>query len=238
MKSTNMTRRNVIGALAACGLMAGARRPVLAQATAAAGPGPILMENDRVRVYGVLAKPGQAVFGARSANPPPRLAVFMRDGKVKLARNGEVWKVTAYKLGDLVWDASNVTLAENADSQDISVYLVEPKGKPVAGEANSNWKPTSPQVGGRIVYENDYLRVIEHAARPRMGVCGEGMHTHIDHLTVQLNDARVRIMKPDHEPVIVEPKAGRVFWDPGGPHAVQNVGNRTSRAFLIEIKTG
>jgi hypothetical protein len=218
--------------------MAGVRPRALAQATAAGGPGPLLMENDRVRVYGVVVKPGQSVFGAQSGKQPPRLAVFMQDGKVNLARNGEAAKVAAYKIGDFVWDAGDVTLADNAGSKDISMYLVEPKGRPVAGEANPNWKPTSPQVGGRIVYENDYLRVIEHAARPRMGVCGEGMHTHIDHLTIGLTSSRVRIMKPDHEPVIVETRAGDVFWDPSGPHAIQNVGSRSARAFLIEIKTG
>jgi hypothetical protein len=195
------------------------------------------MENDRVRVYGVIAKPGQGVLGARSANQPTRLAVFMQDAKVKLARNGETAKVTAYKAGDPLWDAGDITLADNMESKDVSVYLVEPKGKPAAGEANPNWKPTSLQVGGRIVYENDYVRVIEHAARPHMGVCGEGMHTHIDHLTIGLTSGRVRIMKPDREPVIVETKAGRVFWDPSGPHAIQNIGSRNARALLIEIKT-
>jgi hypothetical protein len=44
-------------------------------------------------------------------------------------------------------------------------------------------------------------------------------------------------MQPDKEPVIREVKAGAVFWDDSGPHAIQNLGSRSTRAFLIEIKT-
>ena len=237
MKPTNITRRHATGALVACALMTGLRARALAQATATGSPGPVLLENDRVRVYRVDAKPGQAVFGARSADQRPRLAVFMQDGKVTVARNDAAPKVAAYKVGDFVWDAGDVTLADNADSKEMLVYLVEPKGKPTAGKANPNWQPTSPQVGGRIVFENDYVRVIEHASRPRMGVCGEGMHAHFDHLTIGLTPGRVRIMKPDQEPMIREAKAGDVFWDPSGPHAIQNLGSRNMRSYLVEIKT-
>jgi hypothetical protein len=28
-----------------------------------------------------------------------------------------------------------------------------------------------------------------------------------------------------------------VFWDPSGPHAIQNLGSRSMRSFLIEMKT-
>ena len=233
MKSTNIARRNVLGALAACGLIAGVRAPAMAQGAAGGAPGPVLVENDRVRVYGVVAKPGQKVLGG--SDHPPRLAVFMADGKVKFS--GAAPKVVSQKLGDLVWDAGDVVLAENTGAKDVSVYLVEPKGKPVPGGVNPNWKPTAPAVGGKVLYENEYVRVIEHAARPRMGVCGEGMHSHLDHLTIGLADGRIRVTKPDKQPVIVEAKAGDVFWDPSGPHAIQNVGSRNTRAFLIEIKT-
>jgi hypothetical protein len=223
--------------LAACGLIAGVRTPAMAQGAAAGAPGPVLVENDRVRVYGVVAKPGQSVLGTRAPGDPARLAVFMRDGKVKLSRGGEGPKVVAYKLGDMVWDTGDMTLAENVDGKELSVYLVEPKGKPVTGSANPHWKPTKPEVGGKILYENDYVRVIEHASRPRMGVCGEGMHSHLDHLTIGLTDGRIKITKPGKEPMIKEAKAGDVFWDPSGPHAILNVGSRNTRALLIEIKT-
>jgi hypothetical protein len=237
MRNARIARRHVLQSLAACALVSGTRASALVQVNAAAAPGPMLMENARVRVYGVRAKPGEAAFGVRSSSQPPRLAIFMQEAKVTLARYGDAPKITPFKVGDLVWDAGDVTRVDNAGSKDLSVYLVEPKGTPAAGSNNPHWQPTSPQAGGRIVYENDYVRVVEHAARPRMGVCGEGMHSHIDHVTVSLASGRLRITKPNEQPVIVEAKAGDVLWDPSGLHAVQNLGTRDSRALLIEIKT-
>lgn len=90
--------------------------------------------------------------------------------------------------------------------------------------------------GGRTVFENDKLRVIEHFARPRMGVCGTGMHSHPPHLTVCLTDVRARVTLPGKEPFIAENKVGDVFWDLGGPHVVENVGDRDSKSYIIELK--
>jgi hypothetical protein len=233
MKTTNIARRNVLGALAACGLIAGVRAPAMAHDVLAGAAGPVLVENDRVRVYGVVAMPGQKVLSG--SEHPPRLVVFMAEGKVKFF--GAAPRVVSQKVGDLVWDAGDVAVAENIGARNVAVYLVEPKGKPAAGGSNPNWKSTTPAAGGKIVYENEYVRVIEHASRPRMGVCGEGMHSHLDHLTISLTDGRLKITKPDKEPMILDAKAGDVIWDPSGPHAIQNLGSRNTRAFLIEIKT-
>lgn len=79
--------------------------------------------------------------------------------------------------------------------------------------------------------------MIEHASRPRVGVCGDGMHSHLDHLTIVLTDGRVKVTKPGKEPVIRESKAGTAFWGPSGPHAILNVGSRNMRGLLIEIKS-
>ena len=91
-------------------------------------------------------------------------------------------------------------------------------------------------LGGKIVFENEKARVIEHFARPRLGVRGAGMHTHPPHLTVFLTDAMLRAVRPGREPVIVEKKAGDVVWDPGGTHAVENIGSRDTEVYLVEPK--
>lgn len=90
--------------------------------------------------------------------------------------------------------------------------------------------------GGKIVFENDKVRVIEHLGRPRLGVCGTGLHSHPPHLTIALTDVKARVTVQGKEPFIAEDKAGAAFWDPGGPHIVENVGNRDSRVYLVEIK--
>lgn len=241
MHATKATRRDVLSAFAA--LFAGTLLPTSrahAQGTGVAAPFPVLVDNDKVRVYAVHATPGQSVLGAGLPAGTPRLAVFMSDAKVKLTQGGAVPKRANYKEGDMVWDAGHGISAENAGNGEASVYLVEPKGKIVAAAKHpdgAKGEPSSTDLGGKVLFENDSVRVIEHSARPRMGVCGEGMHTHPDHLTIVVRGGRIKITKPGAEPVIRDAPTGRVFWDPSGPHAIQNLGSRNTRSFLIEIKT-
>jgi len=90
-------------------------------------------------------------------------------------------------------------------------------------------------VGGKVILENDKVRVIAHQSRPRMGVCGTGLHSHPPHLTIVLTDTKAKVTLPGKDPFMVEQKAGDVFWDPGGPHAVENLGSRESKVYLVEI---
>jgi hypothetical protein len=232
MKATTATttRRNLLATIAAmaAGWVTGGVR---AQGSAGNALESVVFENEKVRVYRVTTKAGPGVFGSEGGTHPPRLAVFMTDGKVKAAA-----KTTDYKQGDMLWDPGDSRAAENVGKREIVVYLVEPKRAAPAAKDNA-WKASPVVAGGRILLENDVVRVIEHSARPRMGVCGEGMHTHPEHLTIDLTGGKIKIMKPEAEPVIREARPGAVFWDKSGPHAIQNLGSRTSRTFLIEIKT-
>ena len=97
--------------------------------------------------------------------------------------------------------------------------------------------PSTVNAGGRIVFENEKVRVIEHLAKPKLGVCGTGMHSHPPHLTICLTAIKAKITLPGKEPFIAENKAGDVFWDPGGPHVVENVGARDSKAYIVELKS-
>lgn len=87
----------------------------------------------------------------------------------------------------------------------------------------------------RVVLDNPRVRVIEYTARPGMGVCGVGMHSHPDHVTVLLTPARVRVT---HNGVVkmVELKAGDVFWEPAVTHEVENLGGGDVRSLIIELK--
>ena len=90
--------------------------------------------------------------------------------------------------------------------------------------------------GGKVVFENDKVRVIEHVAKPRLGVCGAGLHSHPPHLTVFLTDATAKVTRAGEAPFVAENKAGDGVWDPGGAHAVENLGSRSTRVFLVELK--
>jgi hypothetical protein len=97
-------------------------------------------------------------------------------------------------------------------------------------------RDTADTAGGKVVFENDKLRVISHSGRPRAGVCGTGLHSHPPHLTLALTDVKAKVTLPGKEPFIDEQKAGAAFWDPGGPHVVENLGARDSKVYLIELK--
>jgi hypothetical protein len=90
--------------------------------------------------------------------------------------------------------------------------------------------------GGKVIFENDKIRVIEHVGKSRLGVCGTGYHTHPPHLTIAVTDIKAKVTLQGKEPFIAENKAGDVFWDPGGYHTVENVGSRDARSYLIEVK--
>lgn len=90
----------------------------------------------------------------------------------------------------------------------------------------------------RVAFENDKLRVLEYNARPGMGVCGEGMHSHPAHLSIALSAGKVRIKAPDGKVTFGEGKLGDMFWSEAETHEVENISGRNSRALLIELKPG
>jgi quercetin dioxygenase-like cupin family protein len=90
--------------------------------------------------------------------------------------------------------------------------------------------------GYRVLVENEQVRVLEYIGKPRLGVCGQGMHSHPDHVTVVMTDAKAKVTLPDGKSFVAENKAGDVFFEPAGTHAVENVGGRDVRSLLVELK--
>jgi beta-alanine degradation protein BauB len=88
----------------------------------------------------------------------------------------------------------------------------------------------------KVVLENDKLRALEYRARPGMGVCGQGMHSHPAHLTVVLYDGKFRHKTPEGKVTEGNSKVGDVFWSEAETHEVENLSGRNSRALLIELK--
>lgn len=89
----------------------------------------------------------------------------------------------------------------------------------------------------KVVLENDRLRVLEYVSRPGLAVCGSGMHTHPEHLTVVLTPGKVRIRTPDGKVTTTpETPAGLVFWSEAETHEVENVSGREMRSLIVELK--
>jgi quercetin dioxygenase-like cupin family protein len=88
----------------------------------------------------------------------------------------------------------------------------------------------------RVVLENDKVRVLEYTARPGLGVCGVGRHSHPDHVAVALTPAKVKVTPENGKTFVADLKAGSAFWEPAETHMAENIGGSGSRCLLIEIK--
>jgi hypothetical protein len=89
----------------------------------------------------------------------------------------------------------------------------------------------------RVVLENDKLRVLEFVGRPGMGICGEGMHSHPERLSIVMNGYQARTTRPGAPGRVQERKDGEVFWREAETHKVENVGKSNSRVLMVELKT-
>jgi hypothetical protein len=88
----------------------------------------------------------------------------------------------------------------------------------------------------RVVFENHKVRVLEYTARPGLGVCGAGRHSHPDHVTVVLTPAKAKVTREDGTNFVAELKAGEAFWEAASTHMAENIGGSGTRMVLVEIK--
>lgn len=114
----------------------------------------------------------------------------------------------------------------------LALLLVCAAGAPAAAQDAARMQPRS----YRVVLENDQVRVLEFKSRPGMGVCGVGVHSHPDHVTVLLTDAKVRVTQ-NGQAKVIQQRAGDVLYEPAVTHEVENYGGKDVRALIIELKT-
>ena len=88
----------------------------------------------------------------------------------------------------------------------------------------------------RVVLDNDRVRVLEFKSRPGFGVCGEGMHSHPDHVTVSLTGAKLKVTSPDRKVTFENIPAGAVFFAPAEIHSAEIIGGLGTRSYIIELK--
>ena len=88
----------------------------------------------------------------------------------------------------------------------------------------------------RVAFENDKIRVLEFVSKPGLGVCGQGRHSHPQHLTIVLTNGKVKARNAEGKVDVHEAKAGHMFWSPAETHEVENVGGRDMRSYMVEYK--
>jgi hypothetical protein len=88
----------------------------------------------------------------------------------------------------------------------------------------------------RVLFENDRVRILEYKSRPGLGVCGQGMHTHPDHVTISLTGAKLKVSTPDGKAVFRDVPPGHAFFAPAETHAAEIIGGSGTRSILVELK--
>ncbi len=89
---------------------------------------------------------------------------------------------------------------------------------------------------GKVVLDNDNVKVYEFESTPGKDVCGAGKHSHPAHLTVLLTDASITITTPDGKVSTKKLKAGTSFWNEAETHMVVNSGAGQVKCQLVEVK--
>ena len=85
----------------------------------------------------------------------------------------------------------------------------------------------------KLVYENDRVRVLEITFAPGSKI---EKHSHPDHFGYVLSPGKLRIHKPNTDPMEAELTVGQVLWIPAETHWGENAGETEIRILVTELK--
>jgi len=119
--------------------------------------------------------------------------------------------------------------------RDVLALLAALTGGAATGAAAQDPAKINPR-GYRVAFENDKLRVLEYNSKPGLGVCGQGRHSHPQHLTIVLTNGKAKLRTEDGKVMQHDARAGDMFWAPAETHEVENVSGRDMRSYMIEYK--
>jgi len=89
---------------------------------------------------------------------------------------------------------------------------------------------------GKVIIDNDQVKVTEMVTQPGKDLCGLGKHSHPAHLTVMLTDATVTVTTSTGKVMTQKVPAGTTMWSEAETHTVINSGTNTSKVQIIEYK--
>ena len=80
------------------------------------------------------------------------------------------------------------------------------------------------------------MKVIEYLSTPGKDICGKGLHSYAQHLSIMLTDAKARLIMNDGKTKDFDFKAGTVFWSEAETHMAVNNGSKPAKVYLVELK--
>ncbi|MDQ3697964.1 MAG: hypothetical protein M3373_08075 [Gemmatimonadota bacterium] len=193
----------------------------------------VVLENDHVRVFQVLASPG-----ARSAMHSHHPLVFVSLGRARIRITAPGGSTTIFDThpAQVLWFQDVVHSWELLSGQ-LQVIAVEPKAArqgnaPAAVRRAANDPVTVDPTHHHVIMENDHVRVFEVLASP-----GETspMHAHSPFALVSLDRVRLRLGLPDGSSAILDLHPGQAVWLENATHSWELLSGQL-RVIGVEVK--
>jgi hypothetical protein len=193
----------------------------------------VIMDNDHVRVFEVLAAPGDT---SPMHTHPPLVLVSLDKARVRIAGPDGSASILDLNPGAVLW-LENVEHTWKLLAGQIHLFAVEVKAARAGGPA----APIAPGADEavavdpthhNVVFENDHVRVFE-----AMAATGDAspMHTHPPTVLISTSVARMRVALPDGSSSILDLHPAQPVWLDGDRHSWEILSGQLG-AFGVEIK--
>jgi quercetin dioxygenase-like cupin family protein len=178
----------------------------------------VIMENDHVRVFEVLAAPGAS---SPMHTHPPLVAISLENARLRVTAPDGTKSVLDLAPSQVIWMEDVEHSWELLSGQ---VRLVAVEVKPATNEAPAarKFRPGPRDAVAvdpthhHVVMENDHVRVFEVLSAPGSK---SPMHTHTPMLAVSLNRARLSMAVPEGTKSIFDFHPAQVLWLEGAEHS-------------------
>ena len=177
----------------------------------------VIMENDHVRVFEVLAAPGDT---SPMHTHPPLALVSLDKARIRIAGPDGSPSILDLNPGTVLW-LENVEHTWKLLAGQIHLFAVEIKaardgGAPAPIQPDENEAVVVDPTHHNVVFENDHVRVFEALA-----ATGDTspMHTHPPTLVISFDAMRMRVTQPDGSSSILDLHPAQTIWLDGAEHS-------------------
>ncbi len=178
----------------------------------------VVLENDHVRVFEVLAAPGDK---SPMHSHFPLVVVSLSQARARMTQPDGKTLIFDLHPAQVLW-LENVEHSWELLSGQVHLFAVEPKAaqKKKEGAAAVRNSPrdavTVDPTHHNVVLENDHVRVFEAHGAPG---AKSPMHTHNPMVLISLDKARFRMMQPDGKASIFDLNPAQVIWVENAEHS-------------------
>ena len=193
----------------------------------------VILENDHVRIFEVLAAPGDT---SPMHTHPPLVLVSLDKARIRTAGPDGSTSILDLNPGTVLW-LENVEHTWKLLAGQIHLFAVE------VVAARGGTAPAPIQQDDReavavdpthhnVVFENDHVRVFE-----AMAATGDTspMHTHPPTVVIGSEAARMRVTLPDGSTSILDLHPAQAIWLDGAEHSWEILSGAL-HAFGVEVK--